>query len=101
LQQAWALAGFDPANLYFVITPSHPVPGDDDAMLKLYRPVAEDVARNHERAASVDLSKLVTSDELTKNSWYVTQGDFNHLRLDGMRQLARRELAALLEASKP
>lgn len=101
LEEAWSLAGFDPANLYFVITPSHPVPGDDDAMLKLYRPVAEDVAKNHERAASVDLSKLVTSDELTKNSWYVTQGDFNHLRLDGMRELARRELGALLEASKP
>lgn len=101
LNEAWALAGFDPANLYFVITPSHPVPGDDDAMLKLYRPVAEDVARNHERAASVDLSKLVTSEELIKNSWYVTQGDFNHLRLDGMRELARRELVALLEASKP
>ncbi|MFZ4573512.1 MAG: hypothetical protein ACOYN0_03890 [Phycisphaerales bacterium] len=101
LEQAWALAGFEPQNLYLVITPSHPVPGADDEPLKLYRRTAEDVARNHPRAASVDLARVVSVAELEKNSWYVTQGDYNHLRRDGARAVYRRELDSLLEASKP
>ncbi len=101
IEEVWISSGFDVHDIYFVITTSHPVPGEEDARLKLYRAAAEDVARGRDRTASVDLSRLTDAVELEKNGWYVTQGDFNHLRLDGMRALARRELDALLGAAKP
>ncbi len=101
LQQAWTLSGFDVSNLYFIITPSHTVPGEDERPLRLYRAAAKDVAKNKARVAAVDLGALTDAEEIEKKSWFASQGDYNHLRQDGMRALARRELDALLEAAKP
>lgn len=101
LSQCWVTAGFDAANLYFIVTPSHTVPGSEESPLRLFRSAAEDVAKNRLRVATVNFGQLTDAQEIEKNSWFVTQGDFNHLRQDGMRALARRELDALLEAAKP
>ena len=101
LEHAWTLAGFNTDNLFFIITPSHTVPGDDERPLRLYRAAANDVAKNKPRTVAVHFGALTDAVEIEKNSWFATQGDYNHLRQDGMRALARRELDALLEAAKP
>lgn len=92
----WTLNGWDPTELYFLITPSHPIADPDDEQLVGYREAAAQVALANPRTACVRLDMLTTSGEMLANNWYQSFGfDRNHLTQPAFEELSRRELFAL------
>ncbi|NNF43962.1 MAG: hypothetical protein HKN62_13145 [Phycisphaerales bacterium] len=98
----WTASGGDPAGVYFVLDPSHPVANPDDAELESYRDAARLVAQHNPRTAMVDVSRLTDHEEMLAFGDYHAGGaDVNHLSASGYHRLARLKLEALLAASCP
>lgn len=94
---AWAALGNVQTNLRFVVAVSHPISSPDDPLLVSYRGAANDLARRRSGCVAVDFTKLTSSAEMLANGWYNLGGtDRNHILVAGSRELARRELAALV-----
>ncbi|MFU8828773.1 MAG: GC-type dockerin domain-anchored protein [Phycisphaerales bacterium] len=93
----WSNAGWNPSELYFLITPSHPVDQPDQQILIDYRQAARELAAEFNRCAVVDFTLLTDASEMLQNNWYQSGGsDRNHLTLPAYETLALRELDALL-----
>lgn len=92
----WALNSWDPEELFFLLTVSHPIDDPDDEQLLSYRAAAEQVALANPRAATVRLDALTNASEMLSSGWYQANGfDRNHLTQPAFEELARRELTAL------
>ena len=67
LRAAWTLAGYDTADLGFILFPSHPVddPGTgDEATLELYRDACVEIATSDSHVMAIDLGVATDSTEL-------------------------------------
>lgn len=95
----YALNGWDDSDLYFLITPSHPIAPLDDVSLDAYRTAAETVAAANPRTAVARFDRLTTYTEMLAQSWYTTLLDRNHLSPAGYDALAQREVEALIAAA--
>ncbi len=95
----WSLNQWPAEELYFLLTPSHPVAQPDEPILIAYRVAASSLALATPRTACVRLDTLTNSTEMLANGWYQGGGgDRNHLSQQAYQFLAQRELLAL---SKP
>ena len=93
----WSNAGWNQSELYFLITPSHPVSTPDQQSLTDFRQAARELAAEFNRCAVVDFTLLTDASEMLANNWYKSGGfDRNHLTQPGYEALALRELDALL-----
>lgn len=92
----WTLNQWDAGELFFLLTPSHPVAEPDEPLLVAYRAAAEQVALSNPRTAVVRLDELTTATEMLANGWYQAGGfDRNHLTQAAFEELSRREFFAL------
>ncbi len=100
IREIWTVSGWPEDELYFVLTPSHPVttPSDENELLTL-RDAAVAVAQANPRCACVRLDRLTTPAEMDDENWYNSSSDRFHLQLDGYVELSRREVAALRQAA--
>lgn len=97
ISQIWSLNQWDPEELYFLLTPSHPVANPDEPIMIAYRERAEAVAVSTPRTVCVRLDRLTTADEMLANVWYAQNGfDRNHLTPAAYEGLAERELLSLV-----
>lgn len=97
ISTVWDSAGWPTSELYFLITPSHPVNNPDQPELLAYRDAARELADEYERCAVVDLAALTDATEMLSQGWYQSGGgDRNHLTQPAYETLALRELDALL-----
>lgn len=101
ISAVWARNAWDARELYFLIVVSHDVPSDfrDASNLDAFRPVADQIARDNPRTASVNLKVLAPSSEMVARSWYNQIGnstDYPHLSYSGYLSLSEREIRALL-----
>lgn len=93
----WSLHDWDPEELYFLLTPSHPVSLPDEPALIAFRQRAESVALSTPRAAVVRLDLLTDAPEMLSNVWYAQNGfDRNHLTPAAYEALSEREVLALI-----
>lgn len=100
IRTIWANNGWPGDQLYFLLTPSHPVAWPDDAQLVAYRARAEAIAATNPRTCVVRLDRLTNAPEMLSNIWYQLNGyDRNHLTDDGYFALAERELLAIIRPS--
>jgi len=99
LRSLYASNGWDDADLYFVITPSHPIAPADEPSLTPYRVAAEALAAANPRTAAVHFDRLTTYEEMLTSGWYATILDRNHLTIAGYDRLGQREVDALLAAA--
>ncbi len=98
----WTLNAWPAEELYFLITPSHPVSNPDDPQLVGFRDAAETLAASNARTAVVRLDRITNHDEMLALGFYNSGGlDVHHLTLNGFVELSRRELAALVAAGCP
>lgn len=96
----WTLNNWPEEELYFVLTPSHPVQFPDEPLLIEYRNACDQLAQSNPRTASVRLDVLTISPEMLASNWYQLSGtDRNHLNQSGYLSLAARELMYLLKTS--
>lgn len=92
----WTLNNWDLAELFFLITPTHPIAAPDDAQLIAYRAAADTVADTYPRVAVGHLDRLITAPQILSNFWYPLAGfDRNHLLASGYEALSALELQAL------
>ncbi len=100
LREIWTISNWPADELYFVLTPPHPItPETDDPPLNSYRDAAQAVAQANPRCACVRLERLITSTEMLANNWYFMPGDQNHLSVAGYIEVSTREIAALRAAA--
>lgn len=91
LIDAYEYHGFDAAELYFLIMPSHPISDPDGVKVASYRKAAKSFCQ-YPRCSMVDLSLLTTAAEIAANGWLSEGTDVNHLVLPGNKALALRAL---------
>lgn len=100
IREIWTISGWPEDELYFVLTPSHPVPESaGEAELLTLRAAAEAVALANPRCACVRLDRLLTSGEMDAENWYFSSSDQYHLRQEGYVVASQREVAALRQAA--
>lgn len=107
IQEIWSRNGWPQTELYFLMTPSHPVSTPDDPKLVSYRVAAQTVAKLFPRTAAVRLDQLTNSAEMTTNVYYNPPPpqypewgiDYNHLTRAGAIALSNREIDFLLARS--
>lgn len=100
IRGTWAQNGWPADELYFLLTPSHPVAEPDENGLRGYRSRAEAVALANPRTCAIRLDKLTNAPEMLANIWYQLNGfDRNHLTDDAYFALAERELLSIVRPS--
>lgn len=97
INEVWHLNGWDPAELCFLVSVSHPISNPDDAMLMGYRAAADALTGELPSTASVRFDRLTDSDEMEHSGWYQSGGtDHYHLTQAAYEVLAERELGAAM-----
>ena len=100
LRQVWALNAWNPDELCFLLTVSHPVAAPDDARLVAYREAAESVAASLGRCAVARFDQLTNATEMLASGWYQSGGnDRYHLTLGAYEALGRREVDAVIASA--
>lgn len=99
LEQIWALNGWDPSELFFLISVSHPPYQIDDLKLASYREVSRQLARLWPRTAAFNFLGVTTANELYAQCWFAYCGDKFHLSPEGFVGLSRLELEQLVKQS--
>lgn len=89
---------YDPANLYFLIQPSHPISVPDDSELIAYRNICKEIADEYSNTAVQNLNHPFFANAIANNrtTWYATGGaDTLHMTQTGYEEvfkLVTREL---------
>ena len=91
----WAALGFEPGNLFFLLTVSH-VADDGDATLAAFRVAAAAWAAATPNAAAFNFAEAYTHAQMVSGGYYASGGaDTAHLTQAGYEALAATEIAAL------
>ena len=95
IEEVWSLNGWPADELFFLLSPSHPVSNPDEPTLASYRRAATELALSRPRTASTNFDAITSYGEMLANGWYNLGGlDTPHLSQPGYTALARRELVA-------
>jgi hypothetical protein len=87
IEDIWVLNGWNQDELAFLIVPSHPVSTPDDMELVAYRSAVEAYAATRARISFVDVSELITANQLQASGYYDASG-VAHLTQSGYEALA-------------
>jgi hypothetical protein len=97
ISQVWTLNGWAEDELFFLLTPSHPVDNPDQPLLLEYRQRAEALALAFPRTATVRLDRILNATQILARGWYPVGGfDRDHLREAAYVYFAQEEIRALL-----
>jgi hypothetical protein len=98
----WARNGWPADELFFLISPSHPVSEPEDEQLAAYRAAAVEVVQIYPRTALTRFDRLTDHAEMLSSGWYQDGvEDRSHLTSDAFVELARREIDAARSKSCP
>jgi len=100
IESIWALNGWSTQNLYFLLTPSHPVAEPDEVGLRSYRDACIQIAAARSRTACVRLDEISSATEMLALRWYQQNGfDRNHLVEEAYDSLAEREIMSIIRTA--
>jgi hypothetical protein len=100
LRAAWADAGYDPANLFFLFGPYHPRGVQEDVQAA-YANVWRDLANSDPQMFTVDGLKLTTAQELLDRGYLYAGTDTFHLALPGFRAFGKATVSSIDRALCP
>jgi hypothetical protein len=93
IEDIWDLNEWDKTEINWIIFPSHPLTDPDDAKLINYRATAVEWALANKRAVALNIPSTSPRADFVTNDWYANSvSDFNHLKVAGYEQVARRML---------
>lgn len=100
LGRAWAIGGYDPDNLFFLIGPYHPR-DERLATNQAAERVASELCAENPNTMAIRGTMLSNETEFRANHWYTDDIDLAHLSVDGFRAWGRGAVLALQRAACP
>jgi len=82
----WEAAGYNPANLYFILGPYHPKRAGTITgqwMTETAFPVWAALAEERENVIAIDGDAMLTADDMDDRGWYASGADDAHLSVAG------------------
>ncbi len=100
VRNAWVVSGRDPANLFFLLGPYHPVPYTDSPQTG-YEQGWRNIVAGDPQVTMIAGTMLTTADELSESGLLSGGTDISHLAVPGFMAWGRTTISALSRAICP
>lgn len=101
LRSWWVAAGYDSSNLFFLLGPYHPRPGEDNPLQLAFEDALRSIAASDTQIIAVAGNRLSTPEEFASRGYLLNGNDIAHLSASGYTSWATATVRALDLALQP